>query len=100
MKCVGFDNDFQRALSEQYYPGWKPPPKPPKQKKLSRGVSSSAGMTKFGDRNPRGKKRKLEQTPESLPDVESELDDDLEYVDLLPVTRSQKRIRKDISEAA
>lgn len=100
MKCVSYDNDFQRALSEHYYPGWKPPPKPPKQKKLPKGGSGATGMTKFGDRKPRGKKRKLEETTESLPDVESELADDLEYVDLLPVTRSQKRRRTDISEAA
>ncbi|KJA28750.1 hypothetical protein HYPSUDRAFT_33099 [Hypholoma sublateritium FD-334 SS-4] len=99
MKCVGYDNDFQRALSEQYYPGWKPPPKPPNQKKLPNSGNGATGMTKAGDRKPRARKRKLEETPESVPDIESELGNDMEYADL-PVTRSQKRRREVMPEAA
>lgn len=87
MKCVGYDNDFQRDLSEKF-PVWVPPP--PKTKKTPGNGNRAAGKTKAGNQKPRLKKRKREVAPESGPEGESDLGDKLEYVDP-PAMRSQKR---------
>ncbi|KJA21624.1 hypothetical protein HYPSUDRAFT_216177 [Hypholoma sublateritium FD-334 SS-4] len=94
MKCVGYDNDFQRELSEEY-PVWQPPPPKPKnqKKKLPKRSSGAVGKKKSSNRKPRRKKLKLEEMFKSVPNVESESDGDLEYVDP-PATRSQKRKRE------
>ena len=90
MKCVGYDNDFQRALSEQFYPGWKPPPKLPKI--LARSASGTTGKTKSSDRHPPdGKKRMHKDLSEGISDCESEPgNSDREYSDLSTI-RSRKR---------
>lgn len=96
MKCVGYDNNFQRELSEKYSVWVPPPPKPKRQKnKLpTKGKGGVTGKTKSGPRmKPRGKKPKVEETSEDGREFKSESDDDLEYVDL-PATRLVKRKRE------
>lgn len=93
MKCVGYDNNFQRELSEKF-PVWVPtPPKTKKQKKEKppKRESASVRKTKSGtDQKPRGKQLKVEEMFKDVPNVENESGDDLEYVDP-PTTRSVKR---------
>ena len=93
MKCVGYDNDFQRDLSEKF-PIWVPPAPRPRKKP---GNDNPSSKTKAGGRKPRLKKRKHEVTPESAPESQSDLADKPANVDP-PVTLSRKRKRKAISE--
>ena len=93
MKCVGYDNNFQRELSEKF-PVWVPaPPKEKKQKKEKppKRESTAVRKTKSGtNQNPRGKQLKVEEMFKGVPNVENESGDDLEYVDP-PVNLSLKR---------
>jgi hypothetical protein len=70
LKCVGYDNDFQRQLSEKF-PVWKQQQKKKKKKAEQKPAQQ-------GNSVPRGKKRKRADTPESeeTDEGEDEVDDD------------------------
>ena len=91
MKCVGYDNEFQRQLSEKYAAWNLLPPKPKKR-------SGAVGKTEWSDEKPRAEKRKLEETSKDILDVKSESGDDLEYIEP-PVARPCKREREATPEA-
>ena len=91
MKCVGYDNEFQRQLSEKYAAWNLLPPKPKKR-------SGAVGKTEWSDEKPRAEKRKLEEMSKDVLDVKSESGDDLEYVNPA-VTLSWKREREAMPEA-
>ncbi len=94
MKCVGYDNNFQRDLSEKF-PVWVPPA--PRSRKKPENDNPSPSKPKAGGRKPRLKKRKRAVTPESDPESDSDLPDKSEYTDP-PVTLSRKRKRKAITD--
>jgi hypothetical protein len=82
LKCVGYDEAFQREVHEKYQT-WVPPP--PREKGAGKGKTGSKGR-KTGD--PRGQKRKrdeeiiAESDDSEVPESEGEKDetDDVVYV--------------------
>ena len=101
MKRVGYDNNFQRELTEKYAVWVPPPPKKKNQKtkKLPKRESGTVSKTKPStSQKTRKKEPKVEETFEDARNVKSGSDDDLEYVDP-PVTRSLKRKRESSPEA-
>jgi hypothetical protein len=66
LKCVGYDNDFQRQLSEKF-PVWKQ-----QQKKVEKKPAQRNGVS-------RGRKRKRADTPESELEETDEGESEVDY---------------------
>ena len=74
LKCVGYDNDFQRQLSEKF-PIWQQQQQPKKWKKAEQKPAQQRNGV------ARGKKRKRADTPESELEETDEGESEVDYDD-------------------
>ena len=74
LKCVGYDNDFQRQLSEKF-PVWQQQQQPKKRKKAEQKPAQQRKDVS------RGKKRKRADTPESEIEETDEGESEVDYGD-------------------